>query len=525
MHRGERLETMDIHAMLRAVRAGKSNRYIADNLGVDRRTVSKYRQLFEGQDLLTGELPELEELNRLLAEQLPNKRKGRPSSIGTWAQSIQHYVDKGLTPRLIYQKLCEDPRFSASESAVYRYVRKRRPPAVQATIRVETPPGQEGQVDFGKVGKLWDAVTETARSAWIFTLILSWSRHMYVEFVFDQKVETWLACHRHAFEFLGGVPARLKIDNLKAGITQACFDDPQVQRAYAECAEHYGFRIDPCRPYKPQHKGKVGPRGHPGAVGYVKSSFVPLLSETCTRNQANAQVREWIEEIAGQREHGTTRVAPLVRFAEEKGYLQPLPPAPFEPSVWKKVKLYRDCHVVFEKSYYSAPFRLLEQSLYLRAMPGQVELYDRDFRLVATHSRATTAGERHTLTDHLPPEKVAGLVSSRDTLLQAAQRVGRHTAQAVQQLLDERPLERSQMVQRILRLADRFGAARLEAACERGLYFDDVRYRTLKRILEQGLECSPVPQFPTADGGMLVYARTQEEFATAFVTLSRGGAA
>jgi transposase len=521
MYRGEKLGTMDIQAMLRAVRAGKSNRYIADNLGVDRRTVSKYRQVFEERDLLSGELPELEQLNRLLEEQQPSKEKGRPSSIETWAQPIQHYVDKGLRPRLIYQKLSEDPRFGASESAVYRYVRKLRPPAVQATIRVETAPGQEGQVDFGKVGKLWDAGTQTMRAAWIFTLILSWSRHMYVEFVFDQKVETWLACHCHAFEYLGGIPARLKIDNLKAGITQACFDDPQVQRAYAECAEHYGFRIDPCRPYKPQHKGKV----ERGAVGYVKSSFVPLLPEMCMRSQANAQVREWLLETAGQREHGTTRVAPLVRFAEEKGYLQPLPPSPFEPSVWKKVKLYNDCHVVFGKSYYSAPFRLLGQSLHLRATLGQVEVYDGDFRLVATHSRATTAGERHTLIDHLPPEKVAGLVSSREALLQAAQSVGPYTAQAAQHLLDERPLERSQMVQRILGLADRYDAARLEAACERGLYFDDVRYRTLKRILEQGLEQGDVPQFPTADGGTLVYARTQEEFATAFMTLARGGAA
>ena len=88
MYRGERLGTMDIHAMLRAVRAGKSNRYIADNLGVDRRTVSKYRQVFERQELLTGELPELEQLNRLLEEQLPNKEKGRPSRIVTWAQPI-----------------------------------------------------------------------------------------------------------------------------------------------------------------------------------------------------------------------------------------------------------------------------------------------------------------------------------------------------------------------------------------------------------------------------------------------------
>jgi len=88
-------------------------------------------------------------------------------------------------------------------------------------------------------------------------MTLSWSRHQYVEFVWDQTVETWLTLHRHAFAYFGGVPKRIKLDNLKAAITKACIDDPQVQQAYRECAEHYGFLIDPCRPRTPEHKGKV----------------------------------------------------------------------------------------------------------------------------------------------------------------------------------------------------------------------------------------------------------------------------
>jgi transposase len=98
-------------------------------------------------------------------------------------------------------------------------------------------------------------------------MTLAWSRHQYVELVFDQKLATlrqaqgrlWLLCHRHAFEWLGGVPARVVVDNLKAAIVKACFDDPLVQQAYRECAEHYGFLIAPCRPATPQHKGKSLP--------------------------------------------------------------------------------------------------------------------------------------------------------------------------------------------------------------------------------------------------------------------------
>ena len=114
------------------------------------------------------------------------------------------------------------------------------------------------------------------RKAWIFVLVLAWSRHQYAEIVFDQKLPTWLLCHQHAFEFFGGVPHRIVLDNLKAAIIKAYTRDeePTVQQAYRECAEHYGFLIDPCLPRKPQHKGKV----ERGGVGYLKTGLCPVVA-------------------------------------------------------------------------------------------------------------------------------------------------------------------------------------------------------------------------------------------------------
>jgi transposase len=112
-------------------------------------------------------------------------------------------------------------------------------------------------VDFGYAGLLRDPQTDTLRKAWAFVMTLSFSRHSYAEFVFDQEVGTWLRCHRHAFEWFDGVPRRIVTDNLKAAIVRAALYDPVVQRAYRECAEHYNFLISPCRPGTPQHKGKV----------------------------------------------------------------------------------------------------------------------------------------------------------------------------------------------------------------------------------------------------------------------------
>jgi transposase len=160
--------------------------------------------------------------------------------------------------------------YTGSYSAVYRFVNTIRPLLPDVTVRVERKPGEEAQVDFGFAGRMIDPATGELRRAWAFVMTLSWSRHQYVEFVFDQKVETWLRLHRNALNFFRGAPERMVIDNLKAGVVKADWDDPEVQQSYRGCAEHYGFLISPCRPRTPQHKGKV----EQGGVHYVKRNFL-----------------------------------------------------------------------------------------------------------------------------------------------------------------------------------------------------------------------------------------------------------
>lgn len=175
---------------------------------------------------------------------------------------------QGVEMAAIWQRLKEQ-QYAGSYSAVRRFVRMLEPLTPDVAGRVETAPGEEAQVDFGYVGRLLDPLTGLLRRAWVFVMVLSWSRHQYVECVWDQTVATWVLLHRHAFAFFGGVPRRIVLDNLKAGMTRACWDDPQVQRAYRECAEHDGFLIAPCRPRTPEHKGKV----EQGGVHYVKRNF------------------------------------------------------------------------------------------------------------------------------------------------------------------------------------------------------------------------------------------------------------
>lgn len=484
-----RKDTMDIRELLLHMRAGSSNRRIQRDTGVDRRTVKTYRDWATAQGLLEGSLPPLEDLQGLLDQTMP--KQVPPQNVST-AEDYRELIEKLLKENVeiaAIQCRLEERGYTGSYWAVYRLAQKIKPRTREATVRVETEPGEEAQVDFGFAGRLIDSGTGELRRAWVFVMTLSWSRHQYAEFVFDQKAETWLRLHRNAFAWLGGVPKRVRIDNLKAAIVKAVWDDPEVQQSYRGCAEHYGFLITPCRPYTPQHKGKV----EQGGVHYVKRNFLGGREPT-TITQANQDVLIWCNNKAGLRIHGTTKEEPLVRFQEvELARLQPLPETPYDLAIWKKVTLGRDCYVNFDKAYYSAPHRLHGQKLWVCGGIQQVRIYTLGRKLVATHERAQRPGERHTHLDHLPPEKVPGLVLNRDNCLASATEVGPATQQVVQTLLDDPVLDRLYTAGRLLRLRDKFGDTRLEAACKRALHFDDPAYKTIKRILNEGLEAQPLP--------------------------------
>jgi hypothetical protein len=336
-------------------------------------------------------------------------------------------------------------------------------------------------------------------------MVLSWSRHIYVEFVTDQTIGTWLKCHQHALEYFGGVPGRIVIDNLKSGITKSIWDDPQLQMTYRECAEHYGFLVHPCRPRTPEHKGKVE-RG----VGYVEGNFLGGRGQMSLA-QANREVRTWCLETAGKRIHGTTKERPLERFQKtEKSRLKALPAETYDLAIWSQHKLHRDCHLVFEGSYYSAPFRLLGQKLWICASARQVRVYNNNYELIAAHERAAKPGERHTHRDHLPPEKLPGLERNRPGLLEQAAEVGPSTLKLVTTLLASTGLDQLHPMGRLLRLQEKHTPQRLEAACQRALDYDDLSYKTVKRILTQKLEAqaqAAPPQQPPAR----TFARPPEE--------------
>lgn len=501
---GKETTVLDIREILRHLQQGRADRAIARALGLSRPTVAKYRQWAAAEGLLQEPLPAPAELQaRLQATHTPPPPE-TPSTVEPYRAYVIELRERGTEIQAVYQRLW-DRGYRGTYSSVWRFVRRLEPVTPEATVRVETAPGEEAQIDFGYVGRLFDPVTQSVRRAWAFVMTLSWSRHQYVEFVFDQSVPTWLRLHRQAFEFFGGVPRRLKVDNLKAAIGHAHWEDPAMQRAYRDLAEHYGCLVDPCRVATPRHKGKVE-----SGVHYVQRNFLGGRTYDTLHadvRRANREVLEWVRAVAGPRCHGTTKQSPLERFTQvEQAALLPLPAVPFEEVLWKQAKLGRDCYVTFDNAYYSAPHRLIGQVLWLRATATLVQIYHA-YDVVATHTRASQPGSRQTVLAHLPPEKVAGLTLTPESCQARAVAIGPRTAEVVAALLAERPLDRLRAAHRLVHLAEKHTPARLERACARALRYDDLSVRTIRSILERGLEdaeVEPAPDWPK-------FARRPEE--------------
>ena len=501
----ERLRVQIVLDIIYRLRAGQSQRAIVRDLGYARDTVRRYAKWAEQMGYLdqTSTLPKLEDLQ---VELPASYRKSNISSVEPYRDVVKALLEQGVEMVAIHRRLVRNHSYTGSYTSIRRFVANLLPKENLAVVRIETPPGQEAQVDFGSAGKMRDRKIGKLRQAYCFVMTLSYSRHQYVEFVFDQKMETWIGCHRRAFESFGGAPKELVVDNLKAAVIKASLDDPILSEPYRKMAQHYGILVHPCRVRTPEHKGKVE-----SGVHYVQRNFL-AGAEFMDIDEANREVQRWVSEEAGLRTHGTTREQPLCRFFEtEQIALLPLPHEPFELVDVRQAKVHRDCHIEVARAYYSVPFKYIGRRLEVYLFERTVQVYD-GLELVVTHERATRKGQRVTRLEHYPPEKSIYLARPRDYCRQRAYTIGPRCGEAVSTLLETRPLDNLRAVQGIIGLAEKYGDSRLEAACARALYYGDPRYRRIRDILKAGLDMQPLEEDLQRSFRFFEFARSASDF-------------
>jgi transposase len=271
---------------------------IAEQMSLDAKTVSKWlsRERFEAR-----------------------RSKGRSSKLDPHKATIRSWLEKHpYSAQQIFQRLCDEHSYAGGYTTVKTYVRRVRPRPEKAYLSLSFAPGESAQVDWGHCGTV--AVGNTRRALSVFVMVLSFSRQMYIEFTLSQKQEHFLACHAHAFEYFGGVPGSVMIDNLKTAVLEhKRGETPCWNPRYEDFARDYGFDIVACNPRSPQEKGRVE-----NGVGYVKKNFLSGRDFKDFYHIAPAASR-WLEFTANQRIHRVTGEKPHTLWEKERPYLQELP--------------------------------------------------------------------------------------------------------------------------------------------------------------------------------------------------------
>jgi len=504
---------IDVTEILEHWYAGRPKVEVARSLGVDAKTVRRYVAAAEAAGMAPGGPPVTPEQWRALARQWFPQVAGTGVRQVSWREIAVHH-DRiaglvGVVPvSVIHQRLADEAGLEASVASVRRYVRAHFPAGGrQAEVRMARPPGEPGaeaQVDYGYLGLWLDRSTGRRRRVWAFSMVLPYSRHLFVRPGVSMAQRAWVEAHVAAFEFFGGAPRRLVPDNLKAGVCKPDLYDPKINRGYAELAAHYGCLVDPARACHPRDKATIEAHQR-----YIRSSFFAGRDWPSLAAMA-ADAETWCAQVAGQRRPRALegRTVAEVFAAEEAGALLPLPEAPFEPATWSRPKVAPDAHVIVGRTLYSVPYRLIGKRLDARATAAAVEFY-LDGELVKTHL-FTPRGRRTDWAD-LPEHKTGFFMRTPVWCQSQAGLAGPACAALVGELLAVNALFRLRQAQGVLRLGQRHGDARLEAACARALEAGDPSYRTVKGILAAGTEHDGV-QLPLPGTGVPAWLRGPDAF-------------
>ncbi len=449
--------------------------HIAKALGYDRKTVRHYIKLAQQLGLSQQQpLPDKDQLSQLFNQAMvpPKRPQQTQQLLARFLPEITDLVNdkcNPVKPKIAFEVISEKYDLSAkvSYSSFKNFVRNNQiaiSPDL-TTCRLEVEPGSEAQIDYGKVGLLFDPLAGNNKTVHAFIATLSFSRHKFVEFTFKQDQQSFVASHVNMFEFFGGVPHRLLLDNLKNGVIKPNLYDPQLNRTYQEMAEHYGCFIDPCRISHPKDKGKVE-----RDVQTVRQQFRKLLAinPSLTLAQANQLIQQWAINEYGQRDHGTTRLKPYPNFIErERSQLKPLPVQPFDIAQWKQAKVHPDHYIQFNNKAYSVPHRFVGKTVWVRGTHKIVQIYDQH-QLIKQHT--VPNGFRQTDVNDFPPNFQAVLDKGLPRRLQQkASDIGPQFGTLIRTLLQQHAFLNMRRVQGLVALAEKYPRPLVEQAAELAL--------------------------------------------------------
>ena len=454
----------DFCAIKQAQREGLNATQIAQQLALDERTVRKWMAK---------------------ARYEKSSRSRRASKLDAYREQIREMLKRHpYTAQQIFQRIQQDG-YTGGITILKEYVSSIRPSFKPAYLSLSFAPGECAQVDWGQFGSI--SVGGTRRRLSFFVMTLAYSRMMYLQFTLTEKMEQWLDAHLRAFEFFGGVPAKVMIDNLKCAVLDHPLGGPaRFHPRYLELAAHFGFSAVACGVRKPHEKGRVERN-----VGYIKKNLLGGL-EISSFEALQSHARHWLNEIANQRVHRITNRKPAEMFAaEEQPALQPLGVANFETSLTRLVRASRQFRVQYDANRYSVPAEYAGMRLILKVYADRLLFYHQH-QLIAEHHRSYDRGK-----DIKEPDHERALLAQRRRARdqQSYQRflaLSPHAERFYQQM-KQRPLQPHLHVRKIVALADVYGSEAVGQALEDALEFGAASSEYILNILQQRSRKQPEP--------------------------------
>ena len=462
------------HTIATLTAKGWSARKIAIELDIDRETVRRYRSMADPKPAIapTGCSEPADSKPAIVPA---GSKAGRVSRCAPLGSVIETALLAGLSAQRIYQDLVVAHDFTGGYDSVKRFVRRLSQRTEPPFRRMECAPGQELQVDFGQGA--WVIQDGKRRRPHLFRVVLSHSRKAYSEVVWRQTSESFLRCLENAFRYFGGVTATVVIDNLKAGVIQADWYDPELNPKLEEFARHYGTVILPTKPAMPRHKGKIE-----SGVKYAQNNAIKGRTFESLRAQ-NTHLADWEKSVADTRIHGTTRRQAGKLFEEvERPALQPLPAGLFPVFEEALRTVHRDGHVEFKKAYYSTPPEYVGRQVWVRQETRLLRLSNSRREQIALHALAEP-GKFTTDPAHLHSRKRHIIERGAEYLLDRCRLIGPLTGTWAEAMHQTRSPQSLRVMQGLLQMAEKHPAAELEKAARLATHHGAWRLRDLKRLL------------------------------------------
>jgi len=465
---------VDYREILRLKSLNYSQRQIAASVHCSRHTISFVLTAAEAAGICWP----LDEsvTNRLLHEtfypgQINNTTLRREPD---YAYIHNELAKKGITLTLLWSEYCDNCRASGDIPYMYtQYTDKYRAWArkTKATMRIQHKPGDAAEFDWaGATMPIYDRVTGDSEPAYFFVSVLPCSCYFYVEPFMNTRAESWMEAHVNAFNYYGGVPRLLIPDNLKTGVTENSRYETILNKSYQELAEYYGTAIVPARVHHPQDKSHAE-----GSVKFASTWIIAALRNRkffsiSELKEATAEKLEVLNTQPFKKRAGNRRLAYL---QEEKMFMNALPATPYEPAVWSTALILNDYTITDRLNRYSVPYDLIGDDIDIRLTPKTVEAFYNGER-VASHVRLKEAQKDPIiLPEHMPEAHRKYLSYNSDEFLRRAREIGEDTEHVVRHFLEKgrEPEQGYKPCVSLLKLADKYGNARVEKTCSRILKY------------------------------------------------------